>query len=101
MFDFGIEVLDDDDKRFEGEVELRPMGVKMVPGGEIGQGTTIGELLDEISEEEYVWNFFFFFFFILFYFIYFIFICGVINFFFSFYFFLGCSYDWILGIPLF
>ena len=59
VFDFGLEVLDDDDKRFPGEMELRPMDVTMVPGGRIAKDTTVGDLLASVDDEVCKFVFFF------------------------------------------
>ena len=59
VFDFGIEVLDKSEKRYENEVELRPLGAQLT--GSITNGVTVGTLLGDV-DEQFVFFFFFFFF---------------------------------------
>ena len=65
MFDLGVEVLRLDNKRYSNEVELRPIEATIASGASIESGMTVGELLDEIDDQDFVCCFFFFFFFFL------------------------------------
>eukprot|EP00009_Paramoeba_aestuarina_P004329 CAMPEP_0201511284 /NCGR_PEP_ID=MMETSP0161_2-20130828/3752_1 /ASSEMBLY_ACC=CAM_ASM_000251 /TAXON_ID=180227 /ORGANISM="Neoparamoeba aestuarina, Strain SoJaBio B1-5/56/2" /LENGTH=1798 /DNA_ID=CAMNT_0047906711 /DNA_START=91 /DNA_END=5487 /DNA_ORIENTATION=- len=54
VFDLGQEVLDDDDKRYADEVELRPLNAKLAKGDLIRDGTTVREVLSEVDENDFI-----------------------------------------------
>ena len=61
VFDLGVEILDTEDKRYSDEVEVRPVEATIASGVLIESGMTVGELLDEIDDQDFVCFFSFFF----------------------------------------
>ena len=52
VFDFGIEILDKEDKKYPDEVEIRPLGATLASGEQIQKGTTVSELLDDLGDQD-------------------------------------------------